>query len=71
MTNEEYLAIVDNPNKTITIKELFYALHSIKIDAEQDLEYDRNNTLEQQRWLCGLINGLDIAINLIEHLERK
>lgn len=71
MKNEEYLAIVENPSKTLTLKELFYILHKIKIDAEQELELDRNITIEKMRWLCGEINGLDIAISLLEHLERK
>lgn len=70
MTNEEYLTIVENPNKLLTLEELFFILHRIKIDVEEEIEWNSQTlTIEHMRWCCGMINGLDVAINLLEHLE--
>lgn len=76
MTNEEYLAIVENPKATLSPVQIYLMLREIKRDAESELEIQCNvpqheRNWEKIRWLCGDINGLDIAINLLGKLELK
>lgn len=71
MTNDEYLAIINDPKRKLTNTQIYIILREILRDATDELE-DRNpKTIEQERWICGMINGLDIAISLLEHVERN
>ena len=69
MKNAEYLDIINDPGRTLTANEIYLMLHEIKNDAMAELEKVKD--FGKMRWLCGDINGLEIAINLIEHIEMR
>lgn len=69
MTNAEYIKIVNDPKKTLSANEIYLILNEIKNDAMEELE--KVDDFGKMRWLCGDINGLEIAIKLIEHIEMR
>ena len=69
MTNAEYIKIVNDPKKTLSANEIYLILNEIRNDTMRELE--KGGDFGKIRWLCGDINGLEIAISLIEHIEMR
>lgn len=69
MTNAEYLAIIENPKATFSFTQVYLMLQEIRNDAVEELENVKD--FSKMRWLCGDINGLEVAMSLMEHIERK